>query len=292
MKIKNGATVCTKEDLFFHVELQKEKLQCNKEYSMKVVGRIGGKRFLLNQCSDVYRLIKNVDIFPNIESAFEDNKIQYSVSYRHINHVRFYADYVITDQKYAYTMQGTNDLIYPKLSVQHSYNGLTKYKILFGYFRLVCTNGLTIPVAEMQEFNLCMVGKHTEAIENSLGKLSEMLQHFAENASVVLGAITSKYELLNANVIDHANFNNRLTEILEASKITMIDNANYNTVNDIVMRVNEEANKPNLGYDGKITDWLIYNGINQYLHDDNRNIVVPEIRMEKDLYVLEYMLAN
>jgi hypothetical protein len=48
----------------------------------------------------------------------------------------------------------------------------------------------------------------------------------------------------------------------------------------------------NLGYKGVVNDFLIYNGINQYLNDDNRNIQVPEKRMETDSLVLEHMLST
>jgi hypothetical protein len=53
-----------------------------------------------------------------------------------------------------------------------------------------------------------------------------------------------------------------------------------------------EANgeKEDLGYNGRVNDWLIYNGINQYLNDNNRNIAVPEKRMETDSEVFQYML--
>jgi len=39
-----------------------------------------------------------------------------------------------------------------------------------------------------------------------------------------------------------------------------------------------------------VNDWLIYNGINQYINDDSRNIASPEKRRETDSKVLEYML--
>jgi hypothetical protein len=41
-------------------------------------------------------------------------------------------------------------------------------------------------------------------------------------------------------------------------------------------------------YNGKINDWLIYNGVNQYIFDDRRNIVAPEKRIETDSKVFEY----
>ena len=289
-KIKKGAITCGIEDILFPVEVRDEEMASNKEYCKRIVGQINGGDFLLNQCSNIYKLIPNTDVFPNIEAVLDANGIEYEVEYKHINHVRFYADYKITDKRYSYTMKGTNDKIMPMLRVQHSYNGLTKYRILFGFFRMVCTNGLTVAVEEMKRFNLVIVGKHTEQIAKSFSKLNEMLVYFGNNAHIISGAITDKYEKLGGVWV--ANPEDRLKEVLEASMITIVENNKFNTLNDIMSRISLEANKDNLGYNGKVNNWLIYNGINQYLNDDSRNIATPEVRIEKDSKVLEFMLAT
>lgn len=289
-KIKLGAQVVDADGFYFPVNIQVNPRKTNKEYSRVVVGVVDGEEMDLNYCSPVYTLVKNDEIFPEIERILDENNIQYEVTYRHINHVRFYADYIITDERYAYQMKGTNDKVRPMLRVQHSYNGLTKYKITFGYFRLVCTNGLTIPVQEMKEFNLVIVGKHTDSIKTSFKKLNVLMEHFAENAVQINLAVTARYETLGGHWVE--NPEERLAEVLEATKIAMVDNKKFNTLQDIMNRINHEAQMPNLGYNGKVNDWLIYNGINQYLNDDNRNIAVPEKRQENDAKILEYMLET
>lgn len=288
--IKESATVCNLDYLLFPVEVRDEKMASNSEYRKRIVGQIDGGDFLLNQCSPRYELIPNADVFPNVEKVLTDNGIEFKSEYRHIDHVRFYADYIITDSRYGYNMKGTNDTIQPKIMVQHSYNGLTKYKIHFGYFRLVCSNGLVIPVKEMNEYNLVIIGKHTESIKKSFTKLDVMLKNFAANARQVVDAITNNYELLGGRWV--ANVNDRVTEVLNASKIAMIDNKSLNTLNYITNVINKEANTTGLGYNGKVNDWLVYNAINQYINDDNLNIAAPEKRFEKDSAVFEYVLAN
>jgi hypothetical protein len=178
----------------------------------------------------------------------------------------------------------------PKLIVQHSYNGLTKYKIMMGYFRLVCTNGLTIPVKEMKEFNLFIGGKHTINIKKSLKELTQMLTYFTNNAEVIIDKITGRYNALALSVVK--NPTKRIEEVLKACGIIAVESTKFNTVNSIMLKVNEEAYKPSFGYNGQVNDWLIFNGINQYIFDDNRNIAVPEKRMETDSKVLEYMLST
>jgi hypothetical protein len=196
-------------------------------------------------------------------------------------------------------MKGTNDVIQPMLRVQHSYNGKTKYRIVFGYFRLVCSNGATISVKEMDEFNLSITGKHTNAIIESLNKLNTLMSVFAVEAKKITSALTEKYELLAGRTVK--NLEKRLTVILKKNKIAAIKNSKFNTLQDIKGRILAEANgfitdefgvrKP-LGYNGVVNDWLVYNGINQYLNDDNRNISAPEKRMEIDSKVFEYILKN
>lgn len=289
-KIKTGTTICELDSILFDVEIKNNPRKTNKEYSKVVTGIIDNEEMDLNYCSDVYCLIKNADIFPNIEQVLFNNTIDFTVEYKHLNNVRFYADYQITDSRYAYLMNGTNDKITPMIRVQHSYNGLTQYKIVFGYFRLVCTNGLTIPIEEMSKFNLCIVGKHTENILHSFEKLNDILVYFANNAKQITKEITAKYELLGGRWVE--NIEDRIEEVLNATKMSIIDNSKFSTMNDIVNRITTEANIPNLGYNGRVNDFLIYNGINQYLNDDNRNIIAPEIRIEKDSKILQYMIEN
>jgi hypothetical protein len=287
---KQGAIVATLNDLLFPVEMRDEEMKCNKEYSRKVIGFVNGDEMLLNQCSNIYTLIPNADIFPNIEQVLDANGIEYEVTYRHIDHVRFYADYVITDKRFVYRMKGTNDEIKPMISVQHSYNGLTKYKIIFGYFRFICENGMVIPVQEMMEFNLVITGKHTESVKRSFTQLNHLLVRFSSDAHTITNAIVQKYELLGGRAV--TNLKDRLTEVLTATGITAVDNKKFNTLEDITHRIMVEANANGLGYNGRVTDFLVYNGINQYINDDDLNIAAPETRMAKDSKVMEYMLEN
>jgi hypothetical protein len=290
-KHDEGEVECTLQDLLFDVKIIDNPKRTNSEYCRIVVGQVDdGEPMELNYCSKRYELVPNSLIFPKIEEILNQAGIEFEVEYTHINNVRFYADYTITDKRYGYTMIGTNDTIQPQLRVQHSYNGLTKYKIIFGYFRLVCANGLVIAVNEMKQFNLCLTGKHTTSINHSLIELNAMLINFSNNAKQVTQAIVTKYELLGGRMV--TNLNDRLAEVLAANKIAAIDNSKFNTLTDISNRIMAEANNPSLGYNGMVNDWLVYNGINQYLYDDSRNIAAPEKRMEVDSKVFEYMLVH
>jgi len=287
-KAKKGTTICTLNDLIFPVELIDNPNKTNREYSKIVTGVVDGEEIDLNYCSPIYELVPNEMIFPKVEEILNQHGIAFSVQYSHTQHARFYGNYTIEDPRFSYKMAGTNDVIKFIWNFQHSYNGLTKYKGVAGFFRLICTNGLVVPVQEMKDFNLILEGKHTSSILRSLEEFSQILVNVTNNLGQVKTAITGKYESLGGRWV--AKPEDRIKEVLIASKIALIDNAKFNTLNDITNRIMSEANMVGLGYNGRVNDWLIYNGINQYINDDDRNIAAPEKRRETDSKVLEYML--
>lgn len=289
-KIKKGLIPTELEEILFEVFMQDNPRKTNKEYSKVVVGVIDGEEWDLNYCSDVYTLIPNKSIFPEIERVLTENNVEHTSEYTHINNVRFYADITITDERYAYTLKGTNDKIMPSLKVQHSYNGLTKYKIHFGYFRLVCSNGLVIPIEEMNHFNLSILGKHTDSILKSFDKLDSMLKFFTAEAKGITERITAKFEILRSRIV--TDVEKCVTDVFEKCGMNLIDNSKFSTMNYITAIVREEANKVGLGYKGKVNEWLVYNAINQYLNDNDLNIATPEVRHEKDSKVFEYLLSK
>lgn len=293
MKIKNLGSSVTLSDILFDVEkvLQTEYL-CNKDCAFDVFGYpiIDGERtkIRLNTCSDIYALVPNTEIFPVVEQILRNANIEFSASYRMDKHSRFYVTYVIEDQRYAYKIKGTNDYVKPQLMVMHSYNGLTKYKIIFGYFRLVCTNGLTIPVADMKAFNLSLSGKHTESIKHSLMQLAGIIQLFSDNAANICNSITAKFDTLADFVPE--NVTDQINAVLKFADIKPIENSKFSTLQYIIARAENEANNVQLGYKGTVNNWLVYNAINAYLFDSTLNITAPETQLEKDSKVMEFLL--
>jgi len=287
-KTKRGTTICTLDDLTFPVELIDNPNKTNREYSKIVTGIVEGEEMDLNYCSPIYELVPNEMIFPKVEEIFNQHGIAFSVQYSHTQNARFYGNYIIEDPRFGYKMAGTNDVIKFIWNFQHSYNGLTKYKGVAGFYRLICTNGLVVPVQEMNDYNLVLEGKHTASILRSLEEFSQILVNVTNNLGVVKTAITAKYETLGGRWV--AKPEDRVKEVLAASKIAIIENSKFNTVNDIMNTVMSEAKQTGLGYNGRVNDWLIYNGINQYVNNDDRNIAAPEKRRETDSKVLEYML--
>ena len=116
------------------------------------------------------------------------------------------------------------------------------------------------------------------------------MEVFATDAKELTKTLTFKYEILGGSWV--ANVEDRIKEVLHVAKINAIENKKFDTVKHIKSVIMNEANSNTLGYNGKVNDWLIYNGVNQYLNDNSLNIAAPEKRTESDSKVFEYLLAN
>lgn len=282
---KAGLIECTLNDILFPVEkVLYTDCDANSDYAYDIFGYIGDeqKKTRLNSCSNRYELVENSKIFIPAREILLSKNIKFEETYMHLNNARFYAEYKIMDQPY---LVGGNpdDKIFPMMKVQHSYNGLTKYLISFGYYRLVCTNGLTIPVKEKDDFNIAVMGKHTTSIKASLEKLSNALDLFANEGN--------KYLVNFDHMADRAimNVQDRIVEVMEAAKISIVDNKNVDTMDYVMSIIEREATD---FYGGVTNDWLIYNSINQYIFDDDLNVKTPEVRNEMDKNVLQFMLSE
>ncbi len=283
--------VAEMKNICFPVEKIKNPAWTNSEYSYIVVGHIDGREKMLNYCSPVYELIPNSEVFPQIEAMLYKHRIGFSAKYSHINHVHFYADYIVEDPRFARKLLGTNDVIKWKWHQQMSYNGKTKLMGWGGFFRQVCDNGLCIPCRELAQYNLVIGGKHTISVRTQIEMFNVMLTRLTENISDVMDSIVDRYELLGGRMVK--NPEDRIKEVLEAVGIRVIENSKFNTVNDIIFRITEELKHPDMrAYGGKISDWFVYNGINQYINDNDRNSTLPEKRNDLDTKVLEYLLEN
>lgn len=282
------------EEICFPVRNIKNPMWANKDCAHKIIGLLpvgeGNRLKELNTCSSRYKLIPNADIFPVLEQMLIANGIVYQKVYSHVDHVMFYVEYIITDERFAFVLSGTNDKVYLKINVQHSYNGKKPFKIAAGWFRLICSNGLVIPLAEMEHFNFSILVKHTEKIVDSLKYFNEMLVSIINDAPAVIAANKAAFTKLAKAEVNKADFEDMLETLLEDCGINIVDNKSYNTVKDIAERAMKEAEHPTLGYEGKLNMWLTYNAINQYIYDDARNVKTPDQREAIDSIVMEHIL--
>lgn len=206
-----------------------------------------------------------------------------------INHAKFYAKYIILDVngKSLDVNVGTKDnpdMIKPVIQIDHSYNGLNKYSFTFGYFRMICTNGLIIPAKGQEEKNLNIVGKHTVKIKESIDQLHEKIEYFI----TVNGLLTQRFKTLVERPLK--NWVDRLESVLEAQKIKTTGNQ-LDVIKDTIKKEKAELNQKN------VNDWLVYNGVNAHIYKGvnskgETSKAAPEVKRKKDKDVFKFMLEN
>jgi hypothetical protein len=271
LKTSNLPT-CQLNDLLFPVEMAKisDKLGMDTISSTEygIFAKINGKDMLLNTCSETYELVKNEDIFPVVEKLLTDAGIDYDVEYGMHSFSRFYAHFRIKTG--GVSVGNKKDMIYPILILEHSYNGLWKYKMTFGYFRLVCSNGLVVPVEGKEEMNYTITGKHTAKILSSLEGLLEKIQYFNKNTK----KFSEKFVIVAERWV--SKWEERVEAVIEATGVGKRGYA------QIVAQIEKESKEL---YNGKVNDWLIYNGINYHIFNavtDKGKVYETAINLRRD----------
>lgn len=276
--------VTTLDQMLFPVKMTtiSEELGVNSISSTEfgIFAKINGeeKHTLLNVCSDIYELVENDKIFPAIETILRTARIEFDVTYKMIDFSRFYADYTLKIG--GVSVGNRKDKIFPVIRVTHSYNGLLKYKITFGWFRLICTNGLIVPVEGKEEQNITIVGKHTKQILQSLNTLLDKVKAFTKSPD----KYSEKFEVLADRSID--NWTNRIIEVMAVSGV------GKRGFTQITERISFESDKL---YKGEVNDWLLYNGFNYHIFNATTKEgkpydTAPNLRHDQDKKVFDTII--
>jgi len=249
----------------------------------------GGEPYLLNTCSNRYELVPNSSIFPVIEAMLRANGFDFEANYYMDDYTVFTVEYIIKGMGID---AGNGDTIDPVFRIRHSYNGFVQYEMTFGFYRLVCTNGLVVPLAGQEAKNYRIKGKHTkkilQSIENLLTHLSKVMDDqpkFEKTVHTMSDRVVEKWE-------------DRVLEVMNATGIKMgrvvnvhtgdNDNRNLLAINAVM---NVELNDRQLH--GEASDWLVYNAINEgYVYNNDLNTMKPHIREDFDQKVMSYILEN
>jgi hypothetical protein len=272
----------TLEEILFHVvkqltsEMSKVKTISSTQFG--IYGYVDGQEnepTLLNTCSKTYELLENSKIFPVAEKILTDAGIEFEVTYKMIEFSRFYADYTLKTGGVSIGSKG--DKIFPILRIEHSYNGLLKYKMTFGWFRMICGNGLTIPLEGKEEENITIVGKHTAKILESLNQLLEKVEFFVKNQK----KFTHKFDELSKRWV--SNWRERVEELIT------VTNVGKRGISQIIGRIEFEAGELN---DGEVNDWLIYNAFNYHIYNAQTSegkeyATAPNLRHDQDKKVFD-----
>ena len=232
----------------------------------------GNGEKMVNTCSKGYHLVPNQDIINPLLETFEGHDLDFITSSRLDS--RFSLDVVFKDIEHE--LPG-GDKIHPKLKMFNSYDGRWKYQFYMGFFRMICSNGLVVPIEGFADKNTSLKMRHTPSLEEHVDKarLSDMLEAFKENVK----DFTKPYLNLQKQKVD--NIEERVKEVINETKFPT------RQIETVLERVALEMDE--IGAK-KANDWLIYNGFNFQLNH-NSEIKTDAFKKEKiDQQVLTFLL--
>ena len=244
---------------------------------------------ILSFCSDNYNLRPNSTLFQPLEEQMKSEKIPFDRKVTIREGTRFYVDYIIGERVKG---PSVNDIL-PKFSVWNSYDGTLRTVLKFGFYRVVCSNGLAVPHGKTVD----VYKKHYKASKAADGidisamdsaRIVEPFREFLNSTKEYLGI----YENLN-NVDADVKKIIEICEKLKFSKAivdTAVDRFNKETSSDRTLTyVNENGEL--VTHDGSPASlYTAYNAINYAIYNNNPK-EYPEVKLKRDEMVLAEVLA-
>ena len=268
-------------DILFPVRIENNAYNANRENSLVVVAELPDGERALNFVSPRYNLISNGEMILPILNLLNTSGIKYESTYRSNEDMTRFECTLTLKEMYDESLAvkvGQGDYIYPQMKLIKSFNSSKLYTITFGYFRMVCSNGLVIPVEGKENMNYVISGKHTAKLSESLDRLEATMYHFIDSQKT----IAKRFKVLTDRPV--LNWVERLETVMKTNKIA----ASKEQFSDIEMQIRNEMKQLNAA---NVNDWLIYNGINWHINNKNKKEGM-DTKMQKDAKVLSYMMSN
>lgn len=229
---------------------------------------------ILDFCSEIYFPKLNSEIFPQIEKGLRDAGMEFKKKIQIIGTSKFYVDYVImVRMKTLYV----ND-VFPKLSIWNSYDGTSKFRKEFGFYKLLCSNGLCRPTEKKSSVSF----KHTKNNEENINRIISITKDFIQD---------SKNDIEIFSKMNNRNAGPKTIEViaekLSISKhVTQAATDRYKLETESKIQYLNEHNEMVISNGVHKTMFAVYNAINWAIYNCNPK-ELPEKKLEKDRQVLE-----
>lgn len=231
-----------------------------------------GNDKVVSFCSDIYGLVKNEEIFPEIENLLGE-QFKFTKNYRHWNHAKFYVDYEIVGKETYIGQAKFADEVKPVIRIMHSYNGQLRYQAVMGFKRQICSNGLWGYTYETD-----FILKHTkENLKNIFERTMEGVVNFIDKVE----DFKMNYELLTERKV--TNVEERVDQVLELVRLFPKRQREM-----VIERAHHEMSVNGLPQ----TDWLIYNAFNYQLNHNEAIKSQDDQRMVVDRKVFDAIFEN
>ena len=216
-----------------------------------------------------YELVKNEDLLIPLHNALKD---EYDVGIKaaHNNYSQFEATFTIKDQGFN---MGKGDEIFPQVKIQNSYDGRLRLKIKAGFYRLICSNGLTAPVGEERELEGIHTASVTEIIEQYLDFVGEYVK--------ISKSMVEVYKPLLDVKIDELMLEELIGDLTKGTKFPK------RQIESAIDIMNFEAEQLKVKPNG----WLLYNGLNNIIYDPETGLDMTKAD-KTDAIILDRLLLN
>jgi hypothetical protein len=219
----------------------------------------------------------------------KEQKIPFDRKISIVDGTKFYVDYIIRDRVKSLTV---NDIL-PKFSIWNSYDGTLKTTLKFGFYRVVCSNGLTRPVGNT--VNIARKHRKAATAEDGMDLSIASNSQIVESVKLFLSEVKQDmevYEQMNQVKSDL----NKILSVAEKMKFSK------NILDTAVERFNmETSTSRNLTYineNGEMvthegspaTLYTVYNALNYAIYNCNQK-ELPEAKLKRDQLVLAEVLA-
>lgn len=211
----------------------------------------GHRDIIVNNVSEDYLLLPNKEIFPTLEEnlkKFGDIQIKREVK----NNSEFSVNYDFLSKDKLIQIAGT-DIIFPRITIENSYNSKTLFTVNSGYYRCICQNGLCLPVVDAT-FNTIL--------SHSKGNLDKIIEATLEGINQFLISakdISGEYEVLMEKKVKNSEIEDYVEKILKGTKSLI------SFKEDIIERLKKENTVDKV----ETNLFSIYNAINYMLQPNN-----------------------
>ncbi|MEO1485702.1 MAG: DUF932 domain-containing protein [Bacteroidota bacterium] len=230
---------------------------------------------IVNVVSNSYGHLPNQVFFKKAEEMMQNSGLNFELQTINRDDRAFAMEFIISD-KSQFTVKHKDDVILPMLRFKNSYDGSERTSGHFGFYRLVCSNGLHVAKANIH-FSIRHTKNNTHLV---MPRLNSLFNRFMNNEFY---SIVEKFlKMQSVELLDTKKF---VQEVLERTKLFKYECSDKNMdpskkSREVLKILDNESlamgTNPNL--------WLGYNAFNSVLHRNMKKSFSQQEKLDKLLF--------
>jgi hypothetical protein len=235
---------------------------------------VDGNKGILNYCSDVYFPKLNSEIYPVVEDGLRKNGLKFKKKICIMDGAKFYVAYIIMERTKSLSV---ND-VFPKLEIWNSYDGTVKFRKEFGFYKLLCSNGLSRPTEKISSVSF----KHTSGNEGRVEDIIRITKDFLVDSKNDIAI----FERMNRKSADMRNLRTVAKKAVLGKHIVKAAEDRFKLETQGKVQYLNEHNEMIASKETPATMFAVYNALNWAVYNCNPK-ELPEKKLEKDRKILE-----